>query len=197
MLFDGFGLSVPRGGRYLLDAPSGTGKSTLLRLFLGLEDFDAGTVEIEGTLLERKSVRGLRRTIAYLSQDIELAGDRTVSSLFHEILSYDTNRRLAAADIPGILAEWDLPRGAESSPVGNLSGGERQRLGLAILEYLGRSIWILDEPTAALDEERGRMAARRILGVPGRTVLVVSHDPFWKELGLDGVVGIPELEVAG
>ena len=193
-MVDNYSLTIPQGGKYLMDAPSGTGKSTLMRTLLGLESFEAGTVEVNGQLLDRRGVRRIRHQIAYLSQDIELAGSRTVRDLVREVLSYEANQHLTpeTGTLASMLAEWELPDGVEDSLVADLSGGERQRLGLAVLEYLNRPVWLLDEPTAALDEERATMAARRILDNPERTVLVISHDRFWKDLKLDGVLGIPE-----
>jgi ABC-type multidrug transport system ATPase subunit len=191
-LFDDFSLCMPEGSRFLLDAPSGTGKTTLLRSVLGLESVDRGRITVAGCPMDRRHIKTIRRTTAYISQGVELPMEK-VGDLFETVLSFEGNRhiRYNRRDLPHRLEEWKLPRNAVDAPFTDLSGGERQRVGLALLELLDRPLWILDEPTAALDTETARLAVNRILGDPRRSVLVASHDPAWREAEKKGsVVGI-------
>lgn len=181
-LFDDFSLFMTAGTRLLFDAPSGTGKTTLLRSILGLETVDSGRITVAGLPLDRRHIRSVRSRVAYLSQGVELP-PVVIGELFDAVLSYDANRHIQyrRTDLSARLEEWGLPGDVVETSFSDLSGGERQRIGLALLEILDRPLWILDEPTAALDAETARRAVQRILAVPNRSVLVASHDSAWRE----------------
>lgn len=141
-LFSDINLDGKSGEIIALSAPSGHGKSSLLRILAGIQDPSTGHVEIEGLALEgldRESRAAMRaEKIGFLSQ-----GD----GAFH---------RLSLADYLGNLKNsLDHPFGNRmKSSLSNFSGGERARIELLKILAQKKPILILDEPTSQLDENR-------------------------------------------
>lgn len=129
----------------------------------------------------RLPVRQIRRQVFYLSQDVDLRNE-PAGALVRAVL--DANDRLDQPDdrnnaIKQFSAILHLaPRIFEKSTA-DLSGGERQRLGLLIGFLLDRPVWLLDEPTAALDDTMKTIIAGQITRLE-KTVVIVSHDPVWQ-----------------
>ncbi|MCK5541738.1 MAG: ATP-binding cassette domain-containing protein [Desulfobacterales bacterium] len=74
----------------------------------------------------------------------------------------------------------DLDDAIFSQTIKELSGGERQRIGLLICFLLDRPVWLLDEPTAAIDDHMKKKVADYILD-QDRTIIIISHDSIFKE----------------
>lgn len=72
VIFDAFSLNIKRGDKVLLSAPSGKGKSTLMKALLGFQRIDGGQIEVDGQVLSRETLQEVRARIAYVSQDVEL-----------------------------------------------------------------------------------------------------------------------------
>jgi ATP-binding cassette subfamily B protein len=179
-LYDGFSLAIRPGETVALVGPTGSGKSTFVKLVQRLYDVDAGAIRIDGQDVRAVRQESLRQAIAIVPQD---------PALFHrtlfENIAYarpdatfadveDAARRARAHDF---IAR--LPKGY-STEVGErgvkLSGGERQRVALARAFLADAPILILDEATSSLDAETERdvQAAMAELKA-GRTVIVIAH----------------------
>jgi putative ABC transport system ATP-binding protein len=169
-------------GRFAVVAgPSGSGKSSLLRVLAGLQQPRAGSVLLGGVdLVHRRA--GARRRLRRSSMGIVL---QNPADNLVEYLRADEQVRLAArlrgvdtSEVPELLAAVDLAHRAACLPA-ELSGGEQQRVAFAAAA-VGRPLLLLaDEPTAQLDTVAGQhlLAAVRQLVDRGTTVVMASHDP--------------------
>jgi ABC-type iron transport system FetAB ATPase subunit len=184
------GLTVERGGRTLarsvdlrLDAgevvalvgPSGTGKSSLLRSLVRLDEPAAGTVLVDGTDAREIPPTSLRRRVGLVAQQpVMLPG--TV----HDNLAYGLEDPQ-----PGSLTECltaaGLTDGFLERPARELSGGEAARTAVARALVRDPVVLLLDEPTAALDADAALGISRLVGRLAGRglAVLVVTHDAAW------------------
>ena len=174
----GVDLTLPEGRTTCLMGPSGAGKTTLVRILLGLETPDAGTV----TGLEN-------RRIAAVFQE-----DRLI-----EAMDAVSNLRLfaPALTVPGALgalAAFGLG-GSERQPVRELSGGMHRRVALLRALLAAWDFLALDEPFKGLDRAtRDDIIRETRARVAGRTVLLVTHDPEEAELMGADVTTLPSAE---
>ncbi len=179
-LYDNFNLKVEKGELILLSGPSGSGKSSLLRMIPGFIRPHSGEVILFGQALDKHSLKSVRQKISYISQDVDFR-EEIVQDLIEEIFQYKINRHISSPlpKIMQLMDEFQLSQDLIHKNIRELSGGERQRLGIIICLVLDRDIWLLDEVTSALDSELKEMVVSRI-GKSGKTVLIVSHDPQWE-----------------
>jgi len=174
---------VPRGRITVIMGPSGTGKSVLLRHFVGLLQPDRGHVMVEGQSVARLSedeLLALRRNMGMLFQD---------GALFSSMNLYDNvafplrqHTRRSEREIRDIvmarLAEVGLA-GAERKMPNELSGGMRKRAGFARALVLEPRILLFDEPDSGLDPVRTALLCELIREIQrryGSTAVVISHD---------------------
>ena len=169
---------IPAGERTALVGPNGGGKTTLVKLILGLVAPEKGRVVFED---ERGNAIAKPR-VGYLPQRSSLAPDAPVSGVDLVSLSLSPGpgfgSRTAEAAARVALARAGLPPDRMAVPVGRLSGGQRQRVILARALAGEPDVLLLDEPDTALDAE-GMKTLRRIVTEEvgaGRTVVYVTHD---------------------
>jgi ABC-type multidrug transport system fused ATPase/permease subunit len=173
-------LIIPRGACIGLTGPTGSGKSTLIDLLIGLLEPDAGEIRIDGRRLDLDSRVGWQARIAHVPQSIHLADDTIAANIAFGDRDVDETRvqsAAAAACLDGFIAE--LPEGY-GTRVGErgilLSGGQRQRLGIARALYKATPVLILDEATSALDEDTEREVMRSVLSMRDQlTIVIVAH----------------------
>lgn len=177
-LFSRFNFAAAAKDKYLIQGRSGSGKTTLFKLMLGFDTPDTGQVLFDGMPVSKENILKIRKQIFYLSQDIDLRND-TVINVLKEIL-FENGRPLPDKTLlEPYITLLELKKGIFDQEIAELSGGERQRTGLLICFLLNRPVWILDEPTAALDDLLKQKVTDYILN-SDKTILVVSHDEVWK-----------------
>ena len=180
---DGVDLEIPAGSTLALVGPTGSGKSTLIDVMLGLLPPGAGRVLIDDVPLTEAMQRQWHRSVAHVPQSIFLA-DSTIARNIALSLPHDPpeERRIVDAAKTAQLHDFiaSLPSGYDT-PVGErgirLSGGQRQRLGIARAIYKDAPVLVLDEATSALDDltEAAIISALEQLRRDGRTIMIVAH----------------------
>jgi ATP-binding cassette subfamily B protein len=179
-LYDDFDLTISPGERVALVGPTGSGKSTFVKLVQRLYDVDGGRIVIDGQDIATVTQTSLRRAIAVVPQD---------PALFHRTIAENiAYARPDATQDEVVLAARrarahdfisGLPKGYQTL-VGErgvkLSGGERQRVALARAFLADAPILVLDEATSSLDVETEAMvqAASDEL-MAGRTTILIAH----------------------
>ncbi len=189
-IWNHFSMQVDPGERVALDGRSGVGKSTLLQCLMGFVIPEEGTVLINGQALTRESVWTLRTLMAYVPQEPDL-GSGNLRQWFAAPFSFRMNsrRRKNLDRLPGLLERFLLPEDLLDQDVSRLSGGEKQRAAIISAILLDRKIFLLDEPTSAMDRVAGKAVLDFFRSMSGRTVLAVSHDPAVLEMA-DRIINV-------
>jgi ATP-binding cassette subfamily C protein len=163
--------------------PSGSGKSSLVRMLVGVWQPLRGKVRIDGAALDQWIPDELGRHIGYLPQDVELMSGTVAQNIARFETEPDSQAVIAAAKAVGVHDMIvHLPDGYDTA-VGEhgsaLSAGQAQRLALARAVYRNPFLVVLDEPNSHLDSEGDEALTRAILGVRERKgiVIVVAHRP--------------------
>ena len=166
-LIDDLSFSVPKGSIVGIIGGNGAGKTTFLRMLVGEEQADSGTIELGDTV-----------DLAYVDQSRDdLNGDNTV---WQEISDDQETIEIGKFEISSraYASRFNFRGGDQQKFVKDLSGGERNRLHMAKLLKRGGNVLLLDEPTNDLDVETLRALEEGLLTFPG-CVIVVSHDRWF------------------
>lgn len=168
-------LEIPRGEKFLIVGENGVGKTTLLKLIVGLLTPDSGKV-----------ILGPKTDIGYYAQEHELIDfDK---NLFDNFKSFD----LSDQQIRGILGKFLFTEDDFYKKASVLSPGERSRLSLAKLTLQKANLLVLDEPTNHLDKETQQIMADNLKTFPGTIILVSHHSLFVDRLGVNRTLILPE-----
>lgn len=171
-----FNLNIKRGEKILISSPSGSGKTSLLRLLMGFNLASSGEIFVDGIKLQEDTVDKIREKIGYLSQKMSFRNLK-ISQLIEEILSYKRNSKIEfnMEKIQEFLTFLKLENKVLNQEINDLSGGEKQRIGFLISLLLDRDIWIFDEITSSLDKELKEKIVEYINSTE-KTVIMISHD---------------------
>jgi phospholipid/cholesterol/gamma-HCH transport system ATP-binding protein len=183
-VLNGINLAVSRGETLAVLGRSGTGKSVLLRLIIGLESPDSGTVRIHGqdiADLALDQMGEVRKKMGFLFQHAALYDSLTVGQnvafpLLHHKKEMPKSER--SDRVKQLLAEVGMEGNLEKMP-SDISGGMQKRVGLARALALEPDILLLDEPTAGLDPISSAEIDDLILKLQEEhhmTSIVVTHD---------------------
>ncbi|WP_338479231.1 type I secretion system permease/ATPase [Pseudomonas trivialis] len=176
----GINLNIRPGEKIGIIGRSGSGKSSLAKLLVGLYQPDAGSLLVDGVDIRQIDVSELRHNIGYVAQDIQLLAGTLRDNLVSGARYVDDEMVLQAAELAGVHEFARLhPQGYELQ-VGergqNLSGGQRQNVALARALLLNPPILLLDEPTSAMDNTGEERLKQRLQSViENKTVILVTH----------------------
>ncbi|CDM95106.1 MAG: amino acid ABC transporter ATP-binding protein [Limnospira sp. PMC 1291.21] len=189
----GVSLTVRRGEVVVIMGPSGSGKSTFIRTFNALEEFQEGSIVIDGITLSHdlKNIEEIRREVGMVFQQFNLFPHLTI--LQNVTLAPIWVRRWPKAKAEEVamqlLERVGILEQAKKYP-GQLSGGQQQRVAIARALAMQPKIMLFDEPTSALDPEMVRevLDAMRTLASEGMTMVCVTHEVGFAREVADRVV---------
>lgn len=181
VLFDDFSIDIDSGEYVVFSGNSGSGKTTLLNMIGSLEGFDSGTIVVDGMDISKKKNQQayLGKKVGFIFQNFALLENKTV----RQNLELIKPRYRTEVTIEQALARVGLPHKIDSK-VYTLSGGEQQRIALARLMIKKCDLILCDEPTGSLDKKNADniMSLLQQLNDDGKTILLVTHDEYYKSL---------------
>lgn len=201
-VLNGINLDIAKGQTVAVLGRSGTGKSVLLKLMIGLQKPDQGTIELFGTEVTRLALPELnqmRKKLGFLFQQAALYDSLSVE----ENVAFPLRRHTKLKDaeirdkVQQILARVGLEKDLKKMPSG-ISGGMKKRVGLARALILDPEIILLDEPTAGLDPITTEEIDELIKSLQEErkiTSIVVTHDLHSVNRLADHIVILKEGEV--
>lgn len=181
-------LHIKPGEKVGLLGPVGSGKSTLLKLLSGMYMPSKGRVSLDGIDLQHISRPHLSDRLGYLPQDVRLFAGTLRDNLTTGVLGKTEQHLLAACELTGlrqVIAAhpkgFDMPIAEGGTGV---SGGQKQLIALTRMVLATPDVWLLDEPTASMDEtlEARTIAALRASVQVDQTLILVTHKPALLQL---------------
>jgi general L-amino acid transport system ATP-binding protein len=177
----GVDLTVRQGEVVVIMGPSGSGKSTFIRTFNALEDFQKGSIVVDGRPLTNdvRNIDAIRREVGMVFQQFNLFPHLTV--LENLTLAPTLVRQRPKQEVEQqaleLLERVGIHEQARKYP-GQLSGGQQQRVAIARSLCMEPRIMLFDEPTSALDPEMVQevLAVMQELARDGMTMVVVTHE---------------------
>lgn len=172
-IFENLTFSVQSGGKVCITGPSGTGKSSVLKIIQGYLKPHGGTVQVGGMKLGRDTVKNIRSQIAYVPQNINLPVSNGAE--LTNMLNVASKRK----DIEFLMGQLGLEKEMFLRPFDEMSGGQTQRVVIAVCLSLDREIILLDEPTSSLDDSAILKLLKVVSGLKDKTVVSSSHHHVW------------------
>lgn len=177
-VLDHISFTVKRGERIALMGKSGSGKSTLSEIVASLIEPDAGSIQIDNTIIN--SLKPFRGEIGYLPQSFYVFSGSLLENILLSDVSPDQKRLdrcLEASMVTEFLSELESGLDTKLGEQGNLlSGGQRQRVALARVLYHDPKLLILDESTSSLDKTIENEVLKKIpQHYPDLSILFVTH----------------------
>jgi ABC-type multidrug transport system fused ATPase/permease subunit len=182
-IFSDFSLTIPANSLVGFAGTTGSGKTTLIDIILGLLQPRAGSFSTDGVAITKENVRNWQVLLGYVPQSIYLSDNTIAANIAFGVSSGDIDmdavRRAAKMAQIDEFIENELPQKYETT-IGErgirLSGGQRQRIGIARALYRNPSILIMDEATSALDGHTERAVMEAIDSLQGtRTIILIAH----------------------
>lgn len=196
---------LPKGAFAVITGPSGIGKSTVLKLLLGIFRPERGTVYLECETERIPLDRSTRRLFAYVPQNnLLLSG--TIRENLTIVKPAATEEEIGSAVYVSAMDDFlsGLPQGLDTvlgESGAGLSEGQAQRLAIARAVLGGAPVLLLDECTSALDEETERKVLCRLRALENRTCIAVTHRPAaialcnWQLEVCDGKIRTRRVEI--
>lgn len=163
---------------YALAGPSGSGKSSALRLINRLDDYSDGQIYIDGQEVKAWDIRELRAKVGFMFQEAALFQGSVMENVLYGLCLRGLKKCNHEATALGLLEKVGLPAELLQRNVESLSGGQKQRVNLARTLALDPDIILMDEPTSSLDPAAANTIENLIqdLNQQGKTFILVSHN---------------------
>jgi phospholipid/cholesterol/gamma-HCH transport system ATP-binding protein len=185
VIYEGLDLTFERGSTTTVLGASGSGKSVMLKMLIGLLPSDGGNIDFDGqdvTRLDADGLYAVRRRIAYLFQGAALfdslsVGENVAYGLREQFWNTMSNDEIRVR-VANALESVGLP-GIEGMRPSDLSGGMKKRVGLARTLALEPEVILYDEPTTGLDPINTARINHLIVSIKrrlGLTSIIVTHD---------------------
>ena len=181
-VFRHLNLTIPKGARVGFIGATGSGKSTLIDIIMGLLKPTEGDIEVDGVSITTLHAKAWQANIAHVPQAIYLsdksvADNVTFGSQRESRHRADIIHAVNASALNDIIEQW--PRRLDTLVGENgarLSGGQRQRIGIARAIYRRTTIIVLDEATSALDSTTESIIMNGLYSAdPSTTLLIIAH----------------------
>lgn len=193
----GISLSVRKSEVVVILGPSGCGKSTLLRCLNGLEQFQEGSIALDGQILQpdKAAWPKIRQRIGMVFQSYDLFNNMTVleNILLGPVKAQKRQREDVIAQARTLLQRVGLADKENVYPR-TLSGGQKQRIAIVRALCMNPEVMLFDEVTASLDPEMVREVLEVILDLAneGMTMLIVTHELNFAQKVADRIVFLDE-----
>ncbi|GHT60711.1 ABC transporter ATP-binding protein [Endomicrobiia bacterium] len=179
-ILHGINLEVKEGEKVAIVGAAGSGKSTLINLILRFYDVKDGSIKIDGEDIRDITIKSLRDSIAFVSQDVVLFDDTIKKNILMGRPDATDEEAIEAAKnaaahnfIVNQNQGYDTVVGERG---GNLSGGQKQMISIARAMLKNATILLLDEATSSLDSKSERMVQEGLERLMhGRTSIVIAH----------------------
>lgn len=196
---NGVSLDVQKGEVVVIIGPSGSGKSTLLRCINRLEEFNQGSITVDGIVLDSaENINAVRTEVGMVFQQFNLFPHLSVIenlTLAQTVVRKRTKQE-ALANAKMLLEKVGIPEKADVYPL-QLSGGQQQRVAIARALAMNPKIMLFDEPTSALDPEMIQEVLDVMLALAneGMTMIVVSHEMGFTRAAADRAILMDEGQI--
>jgi energy-coupling factor transport system ATP-binding protein len=176
-IFENFSLKFKKGKFYALLGKNGCGKSTLIKLILGIERIIKGNIYINGLNL-KNNIFECRKEIGIVFQnpDEQIVTDIVEEEIAFAMENYGFSSEIMEEKIEELVTEIEF-QNKKTEKISNLSGGEKQRLCIASALVLNPKVLILDEATSMLDSLNRKkiMDLLKKLNSKGITIILITH----------------------
>tara|TARA_B100000035_G_C21035576_1_gene570731 strand:+ start:271 stop:2088 length:1818 start_codon:yes stop_codon:yes gene_type:complete len=162
---------------------TGSGKTTLVDIILGLLESQQGTLEVDSKIIRTENVRAWQRCIGYVPQNIFLADDTIAANIAFGVESKDVDQKAVESAAKSanlhefISKELSLKYQTIVGERGiRLSGGQRQRIGIARAIYHNPKLLVFDEATSALDNQTEALVMKTLKNLKNNiTIILIAH----------------------
>lgn len=181
-LLNGIDISIKKNSSIAIVGETGSGKSTLIDIILGLHTPDEGLICIDGFVLNEKTSMNWKRNIGYVPQDIYLSDDtiqKNIAFLAQEkdISQIDVINAAKTAYVHDFIMELPEQYNTKVGERGvRLSGGQKQRIGIARALYENPHVLVLDEATSAMDSITEELVMNALVSLKNKkTMVMIAH----------------------
>lgn len=178
-VLNGLSLICKKGKTTAIIGESGSGKSTILKILLGLETPDKGQIYMNQNPVNSEHISAFRKKIGYVPQETALINGTIYENIIfgRKDINYDqvlqsSMKAQSHSFIMKLPNQYHTKIGEDGS---RLSGGEKQRIALARALINNPQILVLDEPTSALDSANEQLFHEVIRDIPDITIIIVAH----------------------
>jgi putative ABC transport system ATP-binding protein len=178
-ILNGCTFTAAEGDKLAVTGESGSGKTTILRMIMGAEIPGSGEILFRGERITAANIAAVRSEIAFIGQEPAL-GTETIGEALMLPFTFKSNllKKPSEEKVKSLLGSLKLDDGIETKRCSQVSGGEKQRVAIARAVLLGKTIFLADEITSALDKSVvGEVF--EMLNKPEYTMISVSHDLEW------------------